>query len=100
MRWTILVLACLLYYLKQLPVDIVKIDGLFVRDINVNVMDRVLVRSIFDLGTQMGKVTVADFVENDLVRELLIELGVDYGQGYGIGHPKPLAELVDELQQL
>ncbi|CAE6934720.1 Sensory box GGDEF family protein [Vibrio sp. B1ASS3] len=51
-------------------------------------------------GQSMGKVTVAEFVENDQVRELLIELGVDYGQGYGIGHPKPLAELVDELQQL
>lgn len=87
-------------YLKQLPVDIVKIDGLFVRDINVNEMDRVMVRSINDLAKQMGKVTVAEFVENDQVRELLIELGVDYGQGYGIGHPKPLAELVDELQQL
>ncbi|WP_404973357.1 EAL domain-containing protein [Vibrio campbellii] len=87
-------------YLKKLPVDIVKIDGLFVRDINVNEMDRVMVRSINDLAKQMGKVTVAEFVENDQVRACLVDLGVDYGQGYGIGHPKPLAELVHELQQL
>ena len=86
-------------YLKRLPVDIVKIDGLFVRDINVNEMDRVMVRSINDLAKQMGKITVAEFVENDQVRACLVELGVDYGQGYGIGHPKPLAELVDKLLQ-
>ena len=60
-----------------------KIDGLFVRDINVNEMDRVMVRSINDLAKQMGKVTVAEFVENDQVRACLVDLGVDYGQGYG-----------------
>ncbi|MDF5425840.1 EAL domain-containing protein, partial [Vibrio parahaemolyticus] len=54
-------------YLKKLPVDIVKIDGLFVQDINVNEMDRVMVRSINDLAKQLGKVTVAEFVENDQV---------------------------------
>ncbi|MCV5264513.1 EAL domain-containing protein, partial [Escherichia coli] len=72
-------------YLKKLPVDIVKIDGLFVRDIDVNEMDRVMVRSINDLAKQLGKVTVAEFVENEQVMQHLIDLGVDYGQGYGIG---------------
>ncbi|MFH0233782.1 EAL domain-containing protein [Vibrio diabolicus] len=84
-------------YLKKLPVDIVKIDGLFVRDINVNEMDRVMVRSINDLAKQLGKVTVAEFVENEQVMQHLIDLGVDYGQGYGIGHPQPLSELVERL---
>ncbi|HAS6727529.1 EAL domain-containing protein [Vibrio parahaemolyticus] len=87
-------------YLKKLPVDIVKIDGLFVRDIDVNEMDRVMVRSINDLAKQLGKVTVAEFVENEQVMQHLIDLGVDYGQGYGIGHPKPLAELVENLSSL
>jgi diguanylate cyclase (GGDEF)-like protein/PAS domain S-box-containing protein len=87
-------------YLKQLPVDIVKIDGLFVRDINTNEMDRVMVRSINDLAKQLGKVTVAEFVENGQITEHLKALGVDYGQGYAIGHPQPLAELVEALQPL
>ena len=86
-------------YLKKLPVDIVKIDGLFVRDIAVNEMDHVMVRSINDLAKQMGKHTVAEFVENTQIIDKLIELGVNYAQGYIIGRPKPLAELVDELQK-
>ncbi len=86
-------------YLKKLPVDIVKIDGLFVRDIAVNEMDHVMVRSINDLAKQMGKHTVAEFVENTQIIDKLIELGVNYAQGYVIGRPKPLEELVEELQQ-
>ncbi|MEZ9062808.1 MULTISPECIES: EAL domain-containing protein [unclassified Vibrio] len=86
-------------YLKKLPVDIVKIDGLFVRDIAVNEMDHVMVRSINDLAKQMGKHTVAEFVENTQIIDKLIELGVNYAQGYIIGRPKPLAELVEELQK-
>lgn len=84
-------------YLKKLPVDIVKIDGLFVRDIDVNEMDHLMVRSINDLARQMGKKTVAEFVENTRIIEQLMELQVDYAQGYIIGKPKPLAELVEEL---
>jgi len=86
-------------YLKKLPVDIVKIDGLFVRDIDVNEMDHVMVRSINDLAKQMGKYTVAEFVENTQIIDKLIELGVNYAQGYIIGRPKPLPELVEELRQ-
>lgn len=85
-------------YLKKLPVDIVKIDGLFVRDMDTNETDFIMVRSINDLAKQMGKKTVAEFVENAAIIDKLIELGVDYGQGYIIGKPKPLAELVAEQQ--
>lgn len=84
-------------YLKSLPVDIVKIDGLFVRDIDENEMDLIMVRSINDLAQQMGKITVAEFVESPAIIECLCELGVDYGQGYEIGMPKPLPELIDEM---
>ncbi len=84
-------------YLKKLPVDVVKIDGLFVRDIDVNEMDYVMVRSINDLAKQMGKITVAEFVENNDIIDKLVELGVDYGQGYIIGRPKPIQQLADEL---
>lgn len=84
-------------YLKKLPVDIVKIDGLFVRDMDVNESDFVMVRAIHDLAKQMGKQTVAEFVENTKIIDKLSELEVDYAQGYIIGRPKPIAELVDEL---
>lgn len=84
-------------YLKKLPVDIVKIDGIFVRDIDVNEMDHLMVRSINDLAKQMGKRTVAEFVENTCIIDRLMDLGVDYAQGYIIGKPKPLPMLVDEL---
>lgn len=85
-------------YLKKLPVDIVKIDGLFVRDIDTNETDYIMVRSINDLAKQMGKRTVAEFVENGAIIDRLLELGVDYAQGYIISKPKPLAELVAELR--
>ncbi|GLT19064.1 GGDEF domain-containing protein [Vibrio zhanjiangensis] len=84
-------------YLKKLPVDIVKIDGLFVKEIDVNDVDHLMVRSINDLAKQMGKKTVAEFVENNRILDMLIELEVDYAQGYLIGVPKPLPTLVDEL---
>jgi EAL domain-containing protein (putative c-di-GMP-specific phosphodiesterase class I) len=55
------------------------------------------VRSINDLAKQMGKRTVAEFVENTRIIDQLMELGVDYAQGYIIGKPKPLPTLVEEL---
>ncbi|UPQ89310.1 ABC transporter substrate binding protein [Vibrio sinaloensis] len=84
-------------YLKKLPVDIVKIDGIFVADMDSNEIDHLMVRSINDLAHQMGKKTVAEFVENSQIIEQLMELEVDYAQGYFIGKPKPLAELVEQL---
>ncbi len=84
-------------YLKKLPVDIVKIDGLFVRDMANNGMDYLMVKSINDLAQKMGKRTVAEFVENNQIIDLLVELGVDYAQGYVIGKPQPLADLVSQL---
>ncbi len=84
-------------YLKKLPVDIVKIDGLFVQDMDKNETDYIMVRSINDLAKQMGKRTVAEFVENTDIIDRLMELGVDYAQGYVISRPKPLGELVNEL---
>ncbi|WP_375754065.1 EAL domain-containing protein [Vibrio sp. HN007] len=84
-------------YLKQLPVDTVKIDGLFVQDMDKNETDYIMVRSINDLAKQMGKKTVAEFVENEQILERLIELDVDFAQGYVIARPKPLAELIGEL---
>lgn len=77
-------------YLKNLPVDMLKIDGTFVRNINTDPIDLTFVRSINEIGHTMGKLTVAEFVEDGETLETLRELGVDYAQGYHIGRPTPL----------
>ncbi len=80
-------------YLKNLPVDFLKIDGLFVKDILDDQVDLAMVKSINEVGHVMGKKTIAEFVENQQIFDLLSELGVDYAQGYGIAKPVPLDEL-------
>jgi len=80
-------------YLRNLPVDFVKIDGVFVRDIANNPGDYAVVRSINEIGHYMGKKTIAEFVEDDDVLERLREIGVDYAQGYRIEKPGPLEDL-------
>ena len=80
-------------YLKHLPVDYLKIDGMFVRDMLTDPVDLALVRAINGVGKTLGKITVAEFVENDAVRQRLAELGVDCVQGYGVSMPKPVTLL-------
>lgn len=80
-------------YLKNLPVDYLKIDGSFVLGVDQDDIDRVTVRSIKEIAQAMGMQTVAEYVENAAVRDVLVELGVDYGQGYFLGRPQPLTEL-------
>jgi diguanylate cyclase (GGDEF)-like protein len=80
-------------YLRNLPVDYVKIDGVFVKDIASNPGDYAVVRSINEIGHYMGKRTIAEYVESDDVLALLKEIGVDYAQGYQIEKPLPLADL-------
>ncbi len=77
-------------YLKQLPVDYVKIDGTFVKDIVDDPINRAMVRSINDIGQIMGKRTIAEYVESPQILDILRDIGVDYAQGYGISKPKPL----------
>ncbi len=80
-------------YLKNLPVDWIKIDGVFVRDMIADPVDFSMVEAINRIGHVMGIQTVAEFVESELVMAKLRELGVDYAQGYGIHRPEPLPEL-------
>jgi diguanylate cyclase (GGDEF)-like protein/PAS domain S-box-containing protein len=80
-------------YLKNLPVDFLKIDGLFVKDILDDKVDLAMVKSINEVGHIMGKKTIAEFVENERIFNLLHTLGVDYAQGYGIEKPVPLDNL-------
>jgi diguanylate cyclase (GGDEF)-like protein len=77
-------------YLKYLPVDFLKIDGTFVRDMAHDEMDRAIVEAINRIAHILGMQTVAEIVEDAVTLELLRALGVDYAQGYFIGHPEPL----------
>lgn len=80
-------------YLKNLPVNYLKIDGMFVKDMVTDPIDSAMVKSINDIGHVMGMKTIAEFVENDAIRDLLAEIGVDYVQGYGIEKPLPVSEI-------
>ena len=82
-------------YLKNLHVDFLKIDGVFVKNIVDNPTDLAMVKSINEIGHTMGKRTIAEFVENaDILRKLkLPEIGVDYAQGYHIGPPRPITDM-------
>ncbi|HSQ71734.1 MAG TPA: EAL domain-containing protein, partial [Rubrivivax sp.] len=80
-------------YLKNLPVDFLKIDGSFVKDIADDPMDLAMVQAINAIGHVMGLKTIAEYVCSQAVLERLREIGVDYGQGFHLGAPRPLAEL-------
>ena len=75
-------------YLKHFPVDFLKIDGSFVREILRDPIDREMVRSINEIGHLTGKQTIAEFAENAEIIQMLTSLGVDYAQGYGIAQPQ------------
>lgn len=77
-------------YLKNMPVDYVKIDGAFVSPLMSDETCVVMVRAIGDIARVMGLKTIAEFVENDAIRQQLAELDIDYVQGYGVGMPQPL----------
>jgi diguanylate cyclase (GGDEF)-like protein len=85
-------------YLKTLPVDFLKIDGMFIRDIHEDPIHLAMVQSINEVGHLMGMETVAEFVENDAIVDVLRELGIDYAQGYGICPPRPL-EIFERVEQ-
>ena len=80
-------------YLQELPVDFVKIDGLFVHDMDKNPVHEAMVRSINDISHVLGKRTIAEFVERQEVFDQLQSLGVDYAQGYLHGRPKDLVDI-------
>jgi diguanylate cyclase (GGDEF)-like protein len=76
-------------YLKNLPVNFLKIDGGFVRDMANNPIDRAMVESINNIGHVMGIKTIAEGVENEETIKLLRDIGVDFAQGYAIQVPEP-----------
>lgn len=83
-------------YLKNLPVDMLKIDGMFVRNILTDPIDEAMVRSINEVGHIMGMKTIAEFVETDEIMLRLKALGVDYAQGYAISRPMPIDTILQK----
>ena len=74
-------------YLKELPGDLVKIDGNFIRDVNLNRANFAITRAVVDLAHELGMGCVAEWAENAGIVKSLIELQVDYAQGYGVCRP-------------
>lgn len=75
-------------YLKNLPVDIIKIDGSFVQDLLSDPMSYAIVRAVTDIGHQRGMKVTAEWVDSEEVIRALAELGVDHAQGYAIHRPE------------
>jgi EAL domain-containing protein (putative c-di-GMP-specific phosphodiesterase class I) len=75
-------------YLKHFPVDFLKIDGSFVKELLHDPIDREMVRSINEIGHLTGKQTIAEFAENQEIIDMLRSPGVDYAQGYGVSMPQ------------
>ena len=81
-------------YLKQLPVNYLKIDGSFVKDIATDDVGRAMVQSVHQVGQLMSVKTIAEYVENEQIIRILREIGIEFGQGYGIARPIPLPDVI------
>jgi diguanylate cyclase len=82
-------------YLKQLPIDYLKIDGFFVKDMIEDPIDAAMVSAINDIGHRMGIRTIAEFVEGEEILQALRNLGVNYAQGYHISKPQLLSDVFE-----
>lgn len=85
-------------YLKNLPVDYLKIDGVFVKDILHDPIDLFMVESINRIGQIMNIKTIAEFVESEAVTDKLVQIGVDYAQGFALGKPISLEDFLSQAR--
>ncbi len=86
-------------YLKVLPVDYLKIDGSFIREVSTDEISRSMVDAICQIGKTMGLMVVGEFVEDEKTQDILRTIGIDYAQGYGVGKPAPLDDILRSLVQ-
>ncbi|WP_423187663.1 EAL domain-containing protein [Alishewanella sp. d11] len=87
---------CSFSYLKNLPVDYVKIDGVFVKHIAQDKADLAMVKAIHEIVTSLGKKTVAEFVSDHETSDIIQALGIHYGQGFHYAKPEPLKFFIDK----
>jgi diguanylate cyclase (GGDEF)-like protein len=80
------------HYLKQIPFDLIKIDGSFIRDMPNSDADQLTVQAIVQIARGLGKTTIAEFVQDDVTAQMLREYGVDMAQGYHLGRPVAVDE--------
>lgn len=80
------------HYLKQIPFDLIKIDGSFIRDMPNSDADQLTVQAIVQIARGLGKTTIAEFVQNDVTAQMLRDYGVDMAQGYHLGRPVAVDE--------
>lgn len=83
-------------YLKNFPIDYLKIDGIFVKDMLSDPIDDAMVKSINDIGHILGLTTIAEYVENEEIFARLREIGVDKAQGYYLAKPQPIEMILDQ----
>ncbi|PIE90833.1 MAG: hypothetical protein CR997_04205 [Acidobacteria bacterium] len=81
-------------YIKNLPVDYIKIDGAFVNDVTCSALDRAMVRAVTDISGVFNLKTIAEHIENEETRNEIKSFGVDFGQGTFLGSPVPLIEIL------
>ena len=81
-------------YLKSMAVDNLKIDGVFIRDIHIDPINKIFVESIHNISKIMGIRTTAEYVENEDILNCIKDIGIDYAQGYHISKPAPINELL------
>lgn len=75
-------------YMRELPIDIIKIDGIFIKNLDINADDQLFVKALIDVAKGLGRKTIAEFVENETILNILQEYGVDFAQGFYIGKPQ------------
>ncbi|HRB22052.1 MAG TPA: EAL domain-containing protein, partial [Nitrosomonas sp.] len=82
------------FYLRELPVDVVKIDGSFIRNLAENSDDVILVNALCTVARGFGKKVTAEFVESEEILHIIEQMDIDYAQGYYIGRPSPVEEFL------
>ena len=85
------------HYLGQLPVDYIKIDGSFIRNLLISPDCRVIVRAIADIAKGFGKQTIAEFVDQETLLPILKSYGITYGQGFYLGRPEKITKIIENL---
>ena len=85
------------YNLRQIPVDIVKIDGSYVKNVCTDDMDRIFIESIQRIADLLQLETVAEYVESDQIRAAVKDIGIDYLQGYDVHKPEPLSAVMKRI---